>query len=176
MERMVVYISIPLSERACFQQEHSFPFQYKSLSGVCGGNTLFDIAQAAGVTCLEQRWLGSTAYHRFKCPVGHQWVRTGKNLLQRPECPDCHIQAKQSGRLRQLKAKVSRQGGECLVDTFVGLNWRYWFRCGQGHEWKAMGLAVLRGCGSCARCAPGSSVFVTAEVKMPPNAEVILTP
>ncbi|HBP5921356.1 TPA: hypothetical protein L6A25_32105 [Pseudomonas aeruginosa] len=67
--------------------------------------------------------------------------------------PQCNIQSKQRDRLKQLKAKVSRQGGECLIEEFVGLNWRYWFRCSQGHDWKAMGEAILRGswCPICAR-------------------------
>ncbi|KSJ07494.1 hypothetical protein AO994_22275 [Pseudomonas aeruginosa] len=55
--------------------------------------------------------------------------------------------------MQQLEAQAARHGGECLVDRFAGLNWRYSFRCRQGHEWKAMGAAVLRGswCPVCAR-------------------------
>ncbi|RCM83577.1 hypothetical protein PA57_05651 [Pseudomonas aeruginosa] len=114
---------------------------------------LSDATRAAGVTCLEAGWLGSKAGHRCRCPAGHHWLRTGEQLLRRAQCPHCHRQSTQDHQLQQLEAQAARHGGECLVDRFAGLNWRYSFRCRQGHEWKAVGAAVLRGswCPVCAR-------------------------
>lgn len=32
-------------------------------------------AAKAGTACLEARWLGARAQHRFRCPKGHRWQR-----------------------------------------------------------------------------------------------------
>ncbi|EIU4789698.1 MULTISPECIES: hypothetical protein [Pseudomonas] len=77
------------------REGHVFSSRISSLSRGCPAcaaqahdQRLFDIARAAGVTCLEKRWLGAKASHRFRCSMGHHWVRTGKDLLQRSECPN----------------------------------------------------------------------------------------
>lgn len=50
---------------------------------------LFALAASAGVTCLEPRWLGVTAQHRFRCAQGHEWVRYGSRVLTNARCPSC---------------------------------------------------------------------------------------
>lgn len=118
---------------------------------------LQNLAQAAGVQCLEQHWLGWDVAHRFRCGQGHAWSRVGNRALNRIDCPHCGRSSghdrKRAAAFARLQKVVSGRGGQCLSTTYVGSDHPYRFRCAAGHEWEALGSDVVRRtwCPECAR-------------------------
>ncbi|WP_153050293.1 hypothetical protein [Pseudomonas sp. MF4836] len=119
-------------------------------------NQLRTLADRNGVKCLETRWLGWDAAHRFQCAQGHIWSRRGNRALSGIDCPHCgkasgydRRRAESLARLHQIAAE---RGGVCL-NTSYQANKPYRFRCARGHEWEAQGHEVKRRtwCPECAR-------------------------
>lgn len=87
---------------------------------------LHALARDAGATCLEPRWLGSVAMHRFRCAHGHSWQRQGRKALEQTGCPHCgHERAQRhkwhAGGLQQLQQAAARHGGQCLAEHYKGV-------------------------------------------------------
>lgn len=121
---------------------------------------LYSTAKKAGTHCLEERWLGNHAYHRFSCPCGHQWQRIGSYARRDATCPRCARSVARSNRLHQdglsrLQAAAAQHGGECLSTVYDGMEQRYSFRCADGHVWDKLGQKVRLGawCPICSRAA-----------------------
>lgn len=118
---------------------------------------LHALAHDTGATCLEPRWLGSVAMHRFRCAHEHSWQRQGRKALEQTGCPHCgHERAQRhkwhAGGLQQLQQAAARHGGQCLAERDEGVEHVYSFRCAEGHVWGTQGSRVLAG-KWCRRCA-----------------------
>jgi hypothetical protein len=130
----------------------------------CRNLRWFDRMKAAAerdrVICLESAWRGVAASYRFRCLVGHEFVRSPRHGIG-PQgalgCFECVGEATRRKKqladgLEQLRAISMQHGGECLSEQYLGYAQRYGFRCAQGHEWSTVGSNVFRGswCGQCA--------------------------
>jgi hypothetical protein len=118
---------------------------------------LHALAQKAGVTCLETQWLGSHGMHRFTCPEGHTWQRSGRHALDHVGCPVCVTRRRISNQyhadgLERLKEMARRHGGQCLSERYEGVEHAYTFCCAAGHQWLATGMGVLAN-QWCRKCA-----------------------
>lgn len=54
--------------------------------------------------------------------------------------------------LERLQNWAAERGGRCLSEAYVGMQARYLFRCGAGHEWGATGIYMRKG-SWCPHCA-----------------------
>jgi hypothetical protein len=115
-------------------------------------------ARRAGVTWLDQRWLGGRSPYQFRCERGHTWWRIGATAKRCCACPACV--ARTLGRrvwlpqgLKRMQRMVASHGGACLTQACRARCQRYSFRCAQGHTFEAIGGAVCRGewCPQCKR-------------------------
>ena len=113
-----------------------------------------------GGRCLEVRYLGLNAYHRFVCALGHRWSVKPPHSVRamRQWCKRCgHLRLTQlrfKGGLERLQRVAQERGGVCLSTHYDGLKARYTFRCAAGHQWDATGTSMV--CAAhhwCKRCA-----------------------
>lgn len=112
-------------------------------------------AAAIGAQCLDSAWKGRQAKYRFRCDAGHQWMQ-GLRTIE-VWCRYCSSEAHRRRKLfkdglQRLQRRAADHGGVCLNTTYDGVNSRYRFRCAEGHEWEAVGAAVIRGTW-CRRCS-----------------------
>ncbi|AZD84272.1 hypothetical protein C4K14_1431 [Pseudomonas chlororaphis subsp. aureofaciens] len=119
---------------------------------------LHTVAAKVGTTCLESRWLGAHAYHRFRCPKGHLWQRRGADARLDATCPRCNQlaagrRARHADGLARLQAKAAQHGGGCLAIVYEGLEAYHRFRCSEGHIWEAAAVNVLLRDTWCRICA-----------------------
>lgn len=114
-------------------------------------------AERLGVECLDNAWRGRSAMHRFRCCVGHEWQRSGRDALDNLFCPRCisySLALKRADGVLRLYEAVAGRGGAVLPGSgHFGLEWRYGFVCRYGHEWRTNARGVLNGswCPVCAR-------------------------
>lgn len=118
---------------------------------------LHRLAEAAGATCLDNAWRGSTVKYRFRCAQGHTWERLPSNVSKRSRCPHCDYKEADRQRrllpdgLARLQRAAVRHGGVCMAERYEGTNHRYRLQCAQGHTWEASGRNILAGrwCPAC---------------------------
>lgn len=114
-----------------------------------------EVAKAAGLTLLTTAWTGAQANYLFRCSNGHEFERLATSILYKSAtaCPECKREA-----LRDRWMEIVRErGGELVGDEFTTVARRYRLRCGQGHEWEALGQHIVAG-HWCRRCvAEGNS-------------------
>ena len=114
-------------------------------------------AAAKGGVCLSKIYTTGSARYRFRCAQGHEWVATGRLVINGSWCRQCSDEEKSlmlrdPEGLARVQAAAAAKGGVCLSETYTGVSGRYRFRCAQGHEWETQADTVLRH-GWCARCA-----------------------
>jgi len=132
---------------------------------------LHDIARTRGGQCLSEQYVGVLQPYRFRCARGHEWHTLGSNVLAGTWCRQCVVEARR-GRsqpetaklksslsqrapdgLLRLQQQAEMQGGQCLSEQYLGVNFKHRFRCAEGHEWDNLAMNVLRGqwCKLCRR-------------------------
>ncbi len=118
---------------------------------------LREVASERGGQCLATVYVGGNHPYRFRCAAGHEWEALGSDVSRRTWCPECARMRKVEGYrhddgLERLRHKATEQGGQCLLEIYLGGRARYRFRCSQGHEWETLGKRILRGAW-CLKCA-----------------------
>jgi hypothetical protein len=113
-------------------------------------------AAARGIRCLDTQWRGSDHSYRFRCPEGHEWVRTQVGSSRGRGCKLCNLAAsnlkkQKRENLVKLQQLASSRGGICLSTEYLGVNLKYRFRCSAGHEWSAYPSVLVSG-SWCKRC------------------------
>ncbi|MFD4836906.1 hypothetical protein ACFWP0_05315 [Achromobacter sp. NPDC058515] len=118
---------------------------------------LHQLAAARGGCCLSTTSAAGQRIFRFRCSEGHEWDAAGSDVLRRTWCPSCARLRKVQGYrhkdgLERLRRKAAEHGGQCLSDTYGGVEEFHRFRCAHGHEWSTTGGKILLGnwCGACA--------------------------
>ncbi len=115
-------------------------------------------AAQEGSECLDV-WLGSKAQYRFRClnDPGHEWSRSYPFARRTARCPHCSVAKAAQNQmivdgLQKLQAYARSRGGECLSQTYLGVERRHQFRCAQGHIWAARAGSMLRLGQWCSQC------------------------
>jgi ssDNA-binding Zn-finger/Zn-ribbon topoisomerase 1 len=115
------------------------------------------IALEAGVTWLDEQWLGYGVPHNFRCSQGHTWQRKSSTMGLHPDCSVCKRDKARnlkgfSDGLTRLQQIAAQHGGVCLADAYTSTRQRYGFRCAQGHVWESLGVNIMGGawCHECA--------------------------
>lgn len=129
---------------------------------------MLEAGRQHGTECLDSRWLGYRHRYRFRCKIGHEWLRTGGSQTKHPTCPEC-LKQRLSGdqltpsNLDQMKNLARQRGGLCLSDRYEGMVARYAFRCAQGHEWQTRIGSIRSGswCPICDEAARGTAMRLT---------------
>ena len=150
-----------------FQEKWTCPTCARLAKGEAGPFVaMLQLSQAAGVTCLDAKWLGVRHHYRFRCQQGHEWQRTGDQQQRRAECPKCSLAAmglaqRKPENLLRLQEMAHAHGGICLTTEYQGMAGKYAFRCAAGHEWQARPQAIYAG-GWCRRCGGGGPLKVAS--------------
>lgn len=139
------------------------------------GDSLYVFCQREGLTDLLSQWddqanlpftletipYGSTKSVWWKCKKGHRWQVTVNNRTSsHTDCPYCSGRAAWPGetdlasrRPDLLKEWHPTKNLPITPDTVLpGSEKRVWWRCSQGHEWRARIRSRVDGCG-CPVCA-----------------------
>lgn len=116
-------------------------------------------ARQDGSVCLDEQWNGQYSHYRFRClhEPSHEWMRNYNSAVRDSVCPLC---VRRAGALQRVSRKglprlqehAKKRGGECLSTVFRGQNFKYLFRCAEGHTWEAMAIQVLQRGTWCYRC------------------------
>ncbi|MFV3332393.1 type VI secretion system Vgr family protein [Pseudomonas sp. NY15437] len=120
---------------------------------------LHDKAKQDGSTCLDDQWNGQNSHYRFRCQhdPSHEWTRSYTSSVRDSVCPLC---VRRAGALRRVSSKAlprlqayaKGRGGECLSTVYRGQNFKYLFRCSEGHTWEAVAANVLKNQTWCFKC------------------------
>jgi len=148
-----------------FQEKRDCPTCARLTKGEAGPFVaMLQLSQAAGVTCLDDKWLGVRHHYRFQCRQGHEWLRTGAEQKKRAECPSCSFAAmglaqRKPENLIMLQEMARAHGGICLSTEYRSMADKFAFRCAAGHEWQAHAQAIFAG-SWCRRCGGGGLLKV----------------
>jgi len=115
-------------------------------------------ARKNGGVCLDEKYLGRFARHRFRCALGHEWEVDACSVIDGAWCKKCGAVAASQKKvlkdgLLRLQALAVQHGGICLSTAYTKSHDMYRFRCKVGHEWEGKGAYVLKGqwCDACVR-------------------------
>jgi hypothetical protein len=108
-----------------------------------------DMARQAGGQCLTGKFRGKRARYRFVCAAGHEFETTADVVLKGSWCSVCATERgaerrRYLGGLKPIQDRARERGGECLSTSYNGRMAKYRFRCGEGHEWDAAGIEIMR--------------------------------
>jgi len=113
--------------------------------------SLQNLAQARGGSCLSKKCIGALQKHRWQCSEGHKWVATPACISQGRWCPTC-ARIRRSLTLESLQHLAQDRGGELLSKTYLGALKHHLWKCSQGHCWEATPSRVK--CGTwCPTCS-----------------------
>lgn len=120
-----------------------------------------------GTLTPEQVLPGSHRMVWWLCPEGHEWKAIVKSRTSGCGCPVCANRVNQPGEndLATLYPEVAAQwhptknGKLAPKDVVAGSYLRVWWRCEQGHEWRAQISSRAKGGAGCPVCA-GRKVLV----------------
>jgi len=111
------------------------------------------LAISRGGVCLSPEYLGSKVKLSWECALGHRWQAAPSYVIQGSWCPVCARNQRLT--LRQFQEIAATRGGTCLSETYTNERTALWWRCAEGHEWKADPARIKRGswCVTCAHAA-----------------------
>lgn len=109
-----------------------------------------DLATARGGTCLSTEYVGSKAKLTWQCVAGHRWQALPTSVVQGTWCPACARNQRLG--LPHLQDIAANRGGACLSQAYSNERTALWWRCADGHAWKATPAKVKRG-SWCPMCA-----------------------
>lgn len=120
---------------------------------------LQQLAQSRGGALLSPRYLGDAVKLRWRCADGHEFEQRPTSVKQGKWCRQCGwagMGLRRRAPFRdQLYRLVAQRGGTILSSDYAGSNTPLQFRCAEGHEWRTIAGAVLRG-SWCRRCSTAS--------------------
>lgn len=114
-----------------------------------------------GALTPDQVLPGSHRMVWWICPEGHEWKAVIKSRVSGCGCPVCANRVNQPGEndLASLYPDVAAQwhptknGTLTPKDVVAGSHLRVWWRCEQGHEWRAQIYSRTKGGVGCPFCA-----------------------
>jgi hypothetical protein len=109
------------------------------------------IARSKGGELLDTNFKAAKERLSWKCSKGHTWVAVGHRVANGTWCPACAGHAKPT--IDDMKGLAESRGGCCLSKRYYDAHTKLIWRCGHGHEWKAMPSSVKSGswCPKCFR-------------------------
>ena len=109
-----------------------------------------NLAIGLGGTCVSTEYFGSKVKLTWKCGVGHRWQAAPCYIVQGNWCPVCARNQRLS--LPFFQDLAADRGGACLSAAYINERTALLWRCGDGHEWKAVPGKIKRGswCPTCA--------------------------
>lgn len=128
-------------------------------------------AAQEGSECLDG-WLGSTALYRFRClkNPSHEWSRAYSLALRTARCPFCSVARAAKNKMKpdglhRIQAYAQSRGGECLSQTYLGVERPHEFRCAQGHTWATRVGNMVRLKQWCPQCRNDQQRHTLEEVR-----------
>jgi hypothetical protein len=109
-----------------------------------------DLAIAHGGVCMSTEYVSSKTKLIWRCAQGHRWQALPTSVAQGTWCPLCA--RNQPLGLSQLQDIATSRGGACLSQEYLNGRTALWWRCSDGHRWKATPSKVKRG-SWCPLCA-----------------------
>ena len=108
------------------------------------------IAKARDGECLSKKYIDANTALKWKCTDGHVWDAAPNSIKFGSWCPFCAQNVKLT--IEEMERLAKSRGGECLSDTYVGAKTHLRWKCGEGHEWKAVPSSV-KGGAWCSKCS-----------------------
>jgi len=97
--------------------------------------------------CLSGVYKNNRTKLLWQCQTGHQWQATPHHIMNGTWCPVCGHARGGPKRLsiEEMKAIAVSRGGRCLSDEYVNAHAHLFWRCQEGHQWKATPGHIKRG-------------------------------
>jgi predicted Zn-ribbon and HTH transcriptional regulator len=133
------------------------------LKGAEALKQLHEIALARGGECLAESYTNGSTKLAWRCAEGHRWSSTANNVRGGSWCPQCAMKIKGPKRmgLAACQAAAAAQGGECLSDSYMNIDTKLLWKCGDcGYVWEAIPYTVVRLGTWCPKCR-GKRSWVT---------------
>jgi hypothetical protein len=94
------------------------------------------VAQSHGGDCIGGSYVNTRSQMRWQCAKKHEWEAAVKNVRYEGNwCPYCAGKAKLT--IEQMRLIAHARGGECLSTEYQNNDQYLYWRCKEGHEWKA---------------------------------------
>lgn len=91
------------------------------------------VAENKGITLLSSEYLGTNRKLLWRCQEGHEWLATPHKILNETGCPKCAGKNKTIDDMREI---ASQYDGNCLSDSYLGINVPLEWECKQGHRFQ----------------------------------------
>jgi hypothetical protein len=113
------------------------------------------VAEQRGGKCHATTYDGPNVKSLWTCSRGHQWRAVGREVIKGKWCPQCAGRLGKEDGLAQMRAAAQQRGGECLATEYKSVTTLVYWRCSQGHEWRATYESIRNGswCRICAGVA-----------------------
>ncbi len=122
---------------------------------------LRSVASSRGGVCLEDRYLGAKANHRFRCRRGHEWSAAAHNVTRGNWCQKCAGRERAEANFETIKEKIRREHPQAkiLSEEYKNKDTPIRILCENGHIWNARPNVISRGnwCRQCSRQSIGAS-------------------
>jgi hypothetical protein len=126
----------------------------------CAGNipkTMKDahhLAESRGFKFLSTEFKGTQTKFLWGCGQGHEWMTRYSSIQKGDGCPHCSDRFPKT--IQDAHILAGSMDYKFLSPKFYGVNYKYLWRCGQGHEWLAIynNIQQGHGCPHCANKAP----------------------
>jgi len=108
------------------------------------------IASSRGGECLSRSYKNNLTRLRWRCERGHEWNAVpgsvvGSGKRRGSWCPICAGKLPKDEALENLKHLALNRGGALLSTRYRDARTALRWKCGKGHEWKAVPDAVKHG-------------------------------
>jgi len=109
-----------------------------------------ELARVKGGVCLSSEYLGTDTKLTWRCSAGHVWEARPAKIKRGQWCRHCAGLAPKG--LAFLATLAAKRGGECISNSYLGMDKAAEWRCANGHEWLARPSNVRSGtwCPFCA--------------------------
>ena len=116
-----------------------------------GMQKMREIAHKNQGFCLTQKYTNSTTPLTWKCSKGHIWDTAPTTVISGSWCPECYRE-RQTHTIEFMQETAAKKNGKCISESYSGSESYLFWKCEEGHEWKAKPKNVLGGswCPTCA--------------------------
>jgi hypothetical protein len=108
-----------------------------------------ETAASRGGRCLSDIYVNNRAHLRWQCHSGHQWDAIPALIRSGSWCPICSHRHR--GTIDSIRTLAAERGGRCRSRVYHSRKEVLRFICAHGHNFTAVGTAVLSGawCPAC---------------------------
>ena len=112
---------------------------------------LLKILKSKNGKLLSNEYMGILKKYIFQCEFGHTWTTSASAIINNKNwCPKCKgvligNKLRRKNGIEYLNNLAKRNNGFCISDVYVTVNYKYEWKCQNGHTWFASAKHVKNG-------------------------------